>query len=343
MHVPEGVTMVWVDNGHGVMRGQTPLRPGQGEYYHLAMMNRLSDHYGEMVPLPRIQRELGRAVQAGATGFLIVNTANLRPVVMTARAVMELSWNAQPWLDANADESRSYLLRWCREEFGAAAAPEAARYYAAYFAAPGRYGTNEDDVMGDNFYHTAARQILLTLLENHAGSPVPVGSRLMFDNLDQCAAFLAKACHDADERWQQARLLAARTNPLVANDRRDFFQAHVPTQVDLHWHFNLMVERLAEMVQAKDPIAKRAKLRSAIQECQAAMQAMRKAEYGKWQGFYTQGDWLLDTPRTLLLAHAYLDKLEGRPVLENAIIRAQDAGFAYHMITAYQGKQAVQF
>jgi hypothetical protein len=91
------------------------------------------------------------------------------------------------------------------------------------------------------------------------------------------------------------------------------------------------------------PQREKPKLQSAIQECQAALQAMRKAEYGKWRGFYTKGDWLLDTPRTLLLAQAYLDKLEGRAVPENAIIRGNDAGFAYHMITAYQGTQAVQF
>ena len=70
---------------------------------------------------------------------------------------------------------------------------------------------------------------------------------------------------------------------------------------------------------------------------------MRAAEYGKWMGFYTEGDWLLDTPRTLALARTYLDQLEGRPVSENAIIRAKDNGSAYFLITAYQGTQAIQF
>ena len=71
--------------------------------------------------------------------------------------------------------------------------------------------------------------------------------------------------------------------------------------------------------------------------------ALRAAEYDKWKGFYTAGDWLLNTPLTLALARTYLDQLEGRPVSENTIIRARDTGFAYQMITAYQGTQLVQF
>ncbi len=104
-----------------------------------------------------------------------------------------------------------------------------------------------------------------------------------------------------------------------------------------------MVVNLVEMAQTPDKTAKIAKLKSTIQEGETAAAAMQAAEYGKWKGFYTEGDWLLDTPRTLALARTYLDQLEGRPVSENAITRAKDTGFAYFRITAYQGTQAIQF
>jgi hypothetical protein len=58
--------------------------------------------------------------------------------------------------------------------------------------------------------------------------------------------------------------------------------------------------------------------------------------------YYTAGDWLLDVPRTIALARAYEDKLSGRPVPENAVIRAKDGGMPYWMITAYQATQKVQ-
>jgi hypothetical protein len=137
--------------------------------------------------------------------------------------------------------------------------------------------------------------------------------------------------------------MADKAKPLIPKDRLDFFQGNILTQVDLHTHFNRMVMNLAEMTQATEKAAKIAKLQAAIKEGEAGAAALHAAEYGKWKGFYTDGDWLLDTPRTLALARTYLDQLEGRPVSENAIIRAKDTGFAYFRITAYQGTQAIQF
>ena len=68
---------------------------------------------------------------------------------------------------------------------------------------------------------------------------------------------------------------------------------------------------------------------------------MKAAECGKWKNFYTSGDWLLNTPLTLAIEHAYLDQLEGRPVSEEVLIRVEDTGFPYHMITGDQGTQTV--
>ncbi len=165
LKIPDGVTLVWPDNGHGILDDRGKIASGQGEYYHTAMYDYMSNHYSEMVPLERIQRELGRAAKAGATRWLLVNTANVRPVVMTTRAVMELAWNPDAWIAPNSTESGKYLERWSREEFGDRAAPAIADYYKAYFTAPARYDPAEDATAGDNFYHTAARNLLLSVLE----------------------------------------------------------------------------------------------------------------------------------------------------------------------------------
>src|SRR5579863_6378451 len=79
LKIPDGVTLVWPDNGHGILDDRGKIASGQGEYYHTAMYDYMSNHYSEMVPLERIQRELGRAAKAGATRWLLVNTANVRP------------------------------------------------------------------------------------------------------------------------------------------------------------------------------------------------------------------------------------------------------------------------
>jgi hypothetical protein len=343
LKIPDGVTLIWPDNGHGILDDRGKIASGQGEYYHTAMYDYMSNHYSEMVPLERIQRELGRAAKAGATRWLLVNTANVRPVVMTTRAVMELAWNPEAWIAPGSNESDKYLERWSREEFGDRAAAAVTDYYKAYFAAPARYGPAEDAIAGDNFYQTAARNLLLSLLEGDSALMARMRGRIQFQNVAELNAKLLDAGRAADQRWMQAKLLAEKAKPLVPKDRLDFFQANILTQVDLHLHFNRMVVALVEMAQVPDKTAKVAKLRSAIQEGEAAASAMQAAEYGKWKGFYTEGDWLLDTPRTLALARTYLDQLEGRPVSENAIIRAKDTGFAYFKITAYQGTQAIQF
>jgi hypothetical protein len=342
LKIPDGVTLIWPDNGHGILQDKGAIAAGQGEYYHSAMYDYMSNHYSEMVPLPRIQRELGRAAKVGATRWLLVNTANVRPVAMTTRAVMELAWNPQPWIATGSDESDAYLHRWSTQEFGDRAAPAVEKYYRAYFDAPARYGDAEDATAADNFYHTAARRLLLALIDGNI-EPLSRLRRIQFGSVQEFTAKLQEACRAADPRWEQARALAEQSRPLVPKDRADFFQAHILTQVDLHLHFNRMLINLAEMVQATDQKEKIAKLTAAIAEGEAAARAMNAADYGKWDGYYERGDWLLNTPLTLALCRTYLDSLEGRPISEDVVIRARDGGLAYSMITAYQGTQTVQF
>ncbi len=348
LKIPDGVTLIWPDNGHGLLDDRGKIAAGQGEYFHTAMYDYMSNHYSEMMPPERIQRELGRAAKAGATRWLLINTANVRPVTMTTRMAMELAWNPKQWIAPNStapdsSESHKYLDRWSKEEFGVPAAPGIAEFYKAYFAAPARYGPAEDATAGDNFYQTAAKNWLLMALEGDSALMARMHGRIQFTDLNDLTAKLLEACRAADARWLHAQAVADKVKPLVPKDRLDFFQGNILTQVDLHLHFNRMLVNLAEMTQASDKTAKITKLKAAIKEGESASAALRAAEYGKWKGFYTEGDWLLDSPRTLALARAYLDSLEGRPVSENAIIRAKDTGFAYFRITAYQGTQAVQF
>jgi len=96
LHIPEGVGLVWPDNGQGLIQDGSTMTQGQGVYYHTAMWNGRANHFTEGVPLERIERELRRAARAGATNYLLDNTSNVRPVVMTTRALMELAWQANP-------------------------------------------------------------------------------------------------------------------------------------------------------------------------------------------------------------------------------------------------------
>lgn len=113
------------------------------------------------------------------------------------------------------------------------------------------------------------------------------------------------------------------------------------TQVEINLHGNQMLLDIAKAAQTTGGRA--GLIASAIHEGQEIENALQAADYGKWVGFYTRGDWLLDVPLTLNLARAYIRQLDGDGMDQNVMVRAQDDGFAYHMITAYQGTQAVQF
>jgi hypothetical protein len=137
----------------------------------------------------------------------------------------------------------------------------------------------------------------------------------------------------------------------VPSGRREFFQAHVATQIDLHLHSNRMLRHIAEAASPGTPIAlQRVSIEASIREARAVLDALRKAEYGKWAGFYTLGDWFVDMPLTLHLAEACLAQLRGQGLSEaqqTTLARAErllrEDIHLFAKVKAYQQGQKVQF
>jgi hypothetical protein len=343
LKLPAGVTVVWPDDGHGTIQDRGEISAGEGEYYHTAMIDWRSNHFSELVPLETIRHELGRAAKAGATEYLIVNTSNLRPVLMTSRATMELAWNPRPWIAPSPDEASAYLAQWCREEFGERAAGTLADYYNAYFQAPAKYDNAADARMGDQFYEIMSRMLLVQMSQGTENKPIRRFGMRQAMTPAQYASRIASACSEAMPRWQRAQQLAETARQLVPTDRLPFFQANVLTQVEINLHGNEMMLDIAKAAQTTSTSDRIALVSSALREGEQIEKALQAADYGKWAGFYTDGDWLLDVPLTIHLERAYIAQLRGYPMSENVMARSQDGGFAYHMITAYQGMQKVQF
>ena len=134
LKIPPEVTLVWADTGYGDMQDGGDVAAGQGMYFHVAMMNGSANQLSEMVPVSVIQEELGRYIKAGATGYFLVNTSDIRPVVMTTEAVMNIAWGGVTKTGSDADGA--YYRQWATEEFGAKSAPALEKVYKEYFAAP---------------------------------------------------------------------------------------------------------------------------------------------------------------------------------------------------------------
>jgi hypothetical protein len=321
LRIPEGVHLVWPDNGHGIIRDENSIAAGQGVYYHTAMYNSRANQLTEMVPLERIQRELGRAAKAGATEYLLINTSDLRPVTLTTRAVMELAWNAPAWQNTGAPAE--YLARWSREEFGASAAEAASAYYRAYFAAPGRYGAAEQETLADNAYHYFARDLLVRFIQ---GKATP------------SAALYERVAREAGPRWAAVQVAAEKAAKTTPAARREFAQSHILTQAGIQLHSNRMLMHVAEAVSA--PAGGRAPLlKEAATDARRALESMKAAEYGKWKGFY-DGDLMVNVRYSIALINAAIAKIEtGKPTDGLKIaIQPEDP---YVTLKAYQGTRRV--
>lgn len=345
LKLPPEVTLVWADDGAGLLRDGGQISSGQGVYYHTGVLGGNANNFRERVPVERIYRELGRAARAGATRYMLLNPANLRPVVMSTRAVMDVSWNV------SSGRPAEWLTRWCREEFGAEAAPAVERCYRAYYDAPARYGDGENETMADDFYHQLGRDLLVRLMRRDESMPV----RFHWFKASDYPAYASKVkamCREAEPRWTAAARLIEETRARVPAGRREFFQSHIATQVNLHLHLNSMLRHIAEAAaRGVSNGSQRVSIEAAARELRAALEELRKAEYGKWAGFYTLGDWFVDMPLTLHLAEAYLAQLRGHQLTaaqQSTLSRAErmlrdDSSHLFTRIKAYQDGQTVQF
>ncbi len=206
LKIPPEVTLVWADTGYGDMQDGGKVAAGQGAYFHVAMMNGQANQLSEMVSAKVIHDELGRYIKAGATGYFLVNTSDIRPVAMTARAVMNMAWAGnlagvpansaadREQRNGSGDADGAYYRLWATEEFGARAAPALDEIYKAYFAAPSLrrpFGpprlTSAGNmpppppaasgdaplVDGDQHYHSEARRLILDELTEHQVAAIP--------------------------------------------------------------------------------------------------------------------------------------------------------------------------
>jgi Glycosyl hydrolase family 115/Glycosyl hydrolase family 67 N-terminus len=291
LKIPPEVSLVWADTGYGDMQDGGKVGPGQGMYFHVAMMNGQANQLSEMVSVSVIQSEIGRYIKAGATSYFLVNTSDERPVAMTTRAVMEMAWAGNltgvPAATGSASDpdggaDAAFYKKWATEEFGAGSADTLAKVYKEYFAAPSprasfgpprttsagnvpqqlpRY-SSVALVYGDQHYHSEARRILQDTLSGHQVVGIPSQSpkwtqpRVGFAiNDEQRAAYLdrdIKECTDAQPRWDAVWKDAEAAESLVDPVRRDFYHAEMLTMVTINRNSNRMLLDIAQSMKEYD-------------------------------------------------------------------------------------------
>ncbi len=346
--IPPDVITVWADTGYGDMRDEGQARAGQGAYIHVAMYNSKANQLSELTPVARIFSSLGRFQKAGATSFLLVNTSDIRPVPMGARAVLDFGWKGSA-----IGSSDTFYKSWSAEEFGEKAAPEIAAVYESYFKAPAELPGTPAEPYGDNYYHTVAREMLRGTIvqypEYHfpgqapfwfkpAVGPLPYDPNRAFEQ----AETEARRCGDAQPRWDAVWKQAQAAEPLVASDRRDFYQAGVLTMITIDRESNQMLLQLSQAVMALhggDRATAESKTEAALASLDAIKAAERKAEYGKWKNWY-HGDWLTGVERTREVVESFAAYLKNPDATVPPPIDWRNWEAYYH-IQHYEGMRTV--
>ncbi len=368
LKIPPEVTPVWADTGYGYLQDDGKVGPGQGMYYHVAMMNNRSNQLTEMVPVGRITEEFGRYIKAGATEYMLVNTSDIRPVTMTTEAVMDFAWKGLPkgeatgqnaagaGGDAAESQAEAYRREWSAKEFGAKAAPAIAAIYKAYFAAPAHFGQPALEY-GDQLYHTESRQMMLTYMTDSPLYSLPsqapkweeahiMGSRpgrpAGKDWLKETAAREIQQCGDAQPRWDAVWQQAKAAEALVPADRRPFYQASVLTMITINRESNRELYLISKAVLDADGGNVDA-ARKEVAEAKAALdqvaQAQQAAEYGKWKDWY-RGDWLTGVYRTRAMVDVFAKFLDD-PLTHLSPPILWNGWEAYYHIMHYEGDRSV--
>lgn len=353
LRIPPEVSAVWADDGYGYLQDHGEVAAGQGAYDHIAMMNGRANQLTEMVPIERSFSEIGRYIKAGATKYFLVNTSDIRPVTMSARAVMDAVWKGIPSGAAPADK---FYLQWASEEFGKKAAPKLVDLYKLDFAAPAHLG-NPVHEYGDQLYHTEARLMVLRYMIDSPLYGLPSqspkweephiftfrfggGAARLPDKqwLDETTKREIQQCGEAHVRWDAVWKQAIAVQPLIPAARRPFYDEQVLAMIAINRESNRILLSVSNAIQDASS-GNKAKAHEEINDALSAFDEIQRAEsaaeYGKWKNWY-RGDWLTGVYRTRQIVETFSKFLDD-PQTHISPPVLWDGWEAYYHIMHYEG------
>ncbi len=358
LQIPPGVIKVWADLGYGIPQDKGDLAPGEGVYYHVAMLNGSANHLSEMIPVSRIYTQLGRYIKARATAYFLLNVSNIRPVAMTTEAAMNAVWGGIP-----PGGAAGYYRRWARQEFGARAAPTLAAVYEQYFRAfdPVRSGPRAGDSYGDEFFFHQTQHLLISTMvqppyyffDGQAPKWTPIrvidaglhkpffihmGPKWLPHALRRDIGF----CGPARARWNAVWKAALAAEPLVKPARRRYYRAQMLTMIAINRDGVRILYRAGRAIRDYRHGEKAAALREVRGTLPLFAQIRRLErldEYGKWKHWY-RGEWLVGIRHTRALVEDFIHYLHD-PTMTLPPPFLDNGWQGYYHITKFEGNRTV--
>lgn len=308
LKIPEGVMVVWPDNGAGRILDQGLVGPGHGIYYHTAMLGASENQLTEMVAPARIEAEIGRFIAARATGFLLLNVSDIRPVPLTTDCVMKLAWEGSVAMSpVEKDPGMAFLRGWCHECLDPGDPQMAAEVYARFFAIlqelSSEIGEFDRDGAGEKFVYT----------QFHKLHRLMAGEKDEDDELVQRCRVLARTAGRFYKLFAVLLWEAKRLAINIPHERRAFYRGHLLTQVNVHrLSFKMLASYARSLIAREQGEKRRAREHAghALGAVDMLFSVLRKAEYGKWTGWYA-GEGFVGLERTRDRIRILLADLDG--------------------------------
>ncbi|MDY7223274.1 glycosyl hydrolase 115 family protein [Halalkalibacterium halodurans] len=310
IEIPDDIIKIWADNGYGKMvsrrNGNENLRiPAlpelqdkgrHGIYYHVTFHDLQASNHLTLFPTTTdlIGREVEQAFKAGAKDYVLVNSGNIRPHVYTLDLIREL-WTKG---EASVEEHlQSFVSR-----MFPSGSPEIAAMFNDYARRTIKYGSNEDDRAGEEFYHHPARQIVGHWLQGRSEQP---DSRLYWvtgtvDFPEQVEWFRRK-CSETIPGWIELKERIEKLLPELAEPDQIRLKDHLLFHVELHMSgcegFEALGQSYAAYREGNFPLAF-VYASQAMWKYEKGLIVLKQAEHGKWGNFF-RADWLTNIESTV--------------------------------------------
>lgn len=307
LKLPKDFIKIWSDNGYGKMvtrrqgrhNPRIPSLPKEdgkhGLYYHITFHDLQASSHLCMLgnPPELVNSELDTAFSSGADEYLLLNCGNIRPHIYMLDLV------AQKWRsgEVDIDEFKSdFAKRYFRGNESAAR-----MCYDKYFTVTPKYGVNDDDRGGDEFFTHPARCIITQWIKydnNNACSGLiwAAGDKPFDEQID----WYKNICGKSAEDFQSLYNKCAEAAQGLIDYQKPFFIDNIMFQAGLMMYTARGCVKICEAheiyVQGNLPRTF-VVLSDAIDEFKNALALMRAAEHGKWENFYS-ADWLTNVAVT---------------------------------------------
>lgn len=294
----DDVILIWPDDNDGRMRA-LPTERGKwkhGVYYHLAYYGPVAKQSMHIVPPKRIANEFKKICDQGATEYALFNVSELREFVREARMIAEISWDAKTALadsphlelsrellphvpteakkplppDVSSPSADRYVSWFCREYYGEAAAPEAARVYADYDELLARW--DRQWWAGDK-----AVGAINSLVKRYTGKEFSPASPDTGKSLKEL---------DAQYKLTFKRIESAKSK--MNRQQRQFFFENCELPLLVTWSHTQAASLLVSAMEEKDPEKSWSLCEAAMAPLEVAEAAMARAERPPFDRWYAK-------------------------------------------------------